>query len=91
MMMISFGEVAAANAETYASSDRLLWHEMKRALESIETEDARSKEVALRHGANTAWVITVHVHGRDEAYQVIWVPHPSERTAQIVHLGPSLS
>jgi len=93
MIEIAMAEVPAANAETYASGDPALWAQFKIVLEAIELGLPRSRETALRWpGGKTAWVVDVVVHGRDDLYQVIWAPHPSEDgVAYVAHLGPALS
>lgn len=91
MMKILFAVDAAANAETYSSTDRPLWEQIDQALTAIKTGEAGARQGAIRWGANTAWVIPLAVHGRDEVYQIIWVTSLDDSdTAVIVHLGRNL-
>lgn len=91
MTEIAMAAVPAENAATYASSDPALWSQFKIVLGAIETGDPQSRETALRYRGKTAWLITVLVHARDDVYQVIWVPNPSDDVAYVVHLGRALT
>lgn len=91
MTVLRFNPDAAHNADTYISNDRALWEQFELALVAVEMGRSRARQVAVRWGPNTAWVIPVSVQGRDDQYQVLWVRDPdSSDTALVVYLGRAL-
>ncbi|MDR3067945.1 MAG: hypothetical protein LBU50_00355 [Cellulomonas sp.] len=89
-MRLVFQPSAKHNADTYREHDAALWAELRKVLVAIRDQTPRARDTRLDVLGGTAWLVNVHVPGRDEAYQVVWAPSADD-VADVVHLGPRLS
>ncbi|MCL2467497.1 MAG: hypothetical protein FWF02_06845 [Micrococcales bacterium] len=92
MTELRFDTIARHNVDTYKATDPLLWSQLEKVLTAIAEDQSLARSTALRVLGTTVWSIEVHVSGRDDTYQIVWAPDPTDSAlAHVHHLGPELT